>query len=532
MAEPGAGRVWRAACPNCGAPVDFQSAAAPMAVCGYCRSTLVRDGETLRRIGQSAELFDDHSPLGLGVRGQFAGESFTLLGRLQYAYLDDSGGRAAEGRWTTWHALFDNGRSATLSEDNGHYVLSWPQAQPDGALPELRGLVPGAQVVVLGRGWALASHVMARVHAMQGEWPCVPQADRPFDIWELRNPQGEVLSIEASTQPPQFDVGRAVRLADLKLSGLPHLDADRPRLKANSCACPSCGASLQPTLDTTQSIVCGSCKAVVDVSKGLGADLAYFKQDNGLEPLIPLGRKGRLALGGATFEWQVVGYQERRSVPASAEEESWFWREYLLYQRSEGFAFLVDAMDGWSLVQPVTGAPRSIGSKVTWLGTDYRKKEDAYAAETTYVLGEFYWPVRKGQKSLNADYVGQGAQANQVLNREMAGKEVTWSAGHTLASDDVVKAFGIDALQRRAFQRDASVASSASRVTVVVLVMFFLVFAILVVATSCDERCGSVRDAYGEYSQEYQQCRASSQSSGGGGYGGSYGGYTSGGSHK
>ncbi len=109
-------RAWRAACPNCGAPVDFASAASASAVCGFCRSTLVRDGEALRRIGLSAELFDDHSPLQLGVRGTRQGLDFTLVGRLQYAY--------EGGTWNEWHALFDNGRSAWLSEDNGAYVLS------------------------------------------------------------------------------------------------------------------------------------------------------------------------------------------------------------------------------------------------------------------------------------------------------------------------------------------------------------------------------------------------------------------------
>ena len=82
-----------------------------MAVCSYCRSTLVRDGETtLSRIGESAELFDDHSPLSLGVRGKLQGEAFTLVGRIQLAYLDADG---ETGRWTEWHALFDNGRSGT-----------------------------------------------------------------------------------------------------------------------------------------------------------------------------------------------------------------------------------------------------------------------------------------------------------------------------------------------------------------------------------------------------------------------------------
>ena len=76
-------RAYRAACPNCGAPVEFASAASASAVCGYCQSTLVREGEALRRIGVSGELFDDHSPLQLGASGRWQGVAFTLVGRLR-----------------------------------------------------------------------------------------------------------------------------------------------------------------------------------------------------------------------------------------------------------------------------------------------------------------------------------------------------------------------------------------------------------------------------------------------------------------
>src|SRR3954470_1257021 len=126
------GRTWRAACPNCGAPVDFRSAASAFAVCSFCRSTLVRDGDALRRIGQSAELFDDHSPLQLGAGGTFQGAAFTLVGRLQYRYRD--------GTWNEWHALFDNGRSGWLSEDNGSYVFGFdqPLTEPAPAADALR----------------------------------------------------------------------------------------------------------------------------------------------------------------------------------------------------------------------------------------------------------------------------------------------------------------------------------------------------------------------------------------------------------
>ena len=105
MSDQAPQRAWKAACTACGAPVLFQSAASPMAVCSFCRRTLVREGEALRRIGQVAELFDDHSPLQLGMRGSYQGESFTLVGQIQLAYQDDD---QSEGRWSEWHALFDN----------------------------------------------------------------------------------------------------------------------------------------------------------------------------------------------------------------------------------------------------------------------------------------------------------------------------------------------------------------------------------------------------------------------------------------
>jgi hypothetical protein len=103
---------------------------------------------------------------------------------------------------------------------------------------------------------------------------------------------------------------------------------------------------------------------VVDVSKGVGGELEHYKQNNvgegGLEPLIPLGLPARCAGHAQARPWQVVGYQERCDLPAPGDDdEQVFWREYLLYNREHGFAFLVDAEDGWSWVRPITGTPKS-----------------------------------------------------------------------------------------------------------------------------------------------------------------------------
>ena len=101
------------------------------------------------------------------------------------------------------------------------------------------------------------------------------------------------------------------------MSGL--AESSEKTLKARGVECPGCGTALEVKLSTTQSIVCHNCHAVVDVSQGVGGDLAHYAQANGSEPQIPLGSVGTLAFAlkpgdKKALPWQVVGYAERCEV--------------------------------------------------------------------------------------------------------------------------------------------------------------------------------------------------------------------------
>ncbi|MBC8056127.1 MAG: DUF4178 domain-containing protein, partial [Rhizobiales bacterium] len=420
--EPTPQRTYRAACPNCGAPVEFRSSASAFAVCSFCKSTVVREGDALRKIGESAELFDDHSPLQLGVAGSYQGAAFTLVGRLQYKY--------ADGTWNEWHALFASGRSGWLSEDNGRYVIAF-DAPLEGPTPSATSLKAGAQVEVGGQTWSVASVSAAKLIAAQGELPAKPNLERGFVVSDLRNARGEVGTLDYSEPgTPRWSIGRSVAISELAMTGL--AEQAEKALMGRAVECPNCGAALDVKLATTQSIACHQCHSVVDVSQGVGGDLKHYAQANGMAPLIPLGSTGTLALGKAALPWQVVGYAERCEIPESDEDEQTFWREYLLYHRSEGFAFIVDADDGWSWTMPLTGVPERAGSGVKHEGVVYRKLYD-YTGMVTYVLGEFYWQVTQNQRTANTDYQGTGSAAAKRLNREQTGRgeqlEVVWSAG-------------------------------------------------------------------------------------------------------
>ncbi len=494
-------RTYTAPCPGCGAPVEFRSAQSTHAVCAFCQSTVMRQGDVLSRIGKMAELFDDHSPLQLFASGIYQKRAFTLIGRLQY--------KTAEGTWAEWSALFDDGATAWLAEDNGAYVFTEPNEQALEMPPAERYAV-GQTVNVSGQPFTVASNVQAQLISAQGELPKLPPLGQPFSVVELRSADGEVVSIDYTGTPPVVSRGTAVQLDDLALKGLK--DASAKEEKGRQFNCPHCGAPVTVQLATSKSISCGSCNSVIDLSQGLGGELKAAIQDEPVQPLIPLGSVGQLQ----GVQWQVVGFQHR--MGSEPGDDEWFgWSEYLLYNQKSGFNFLVDSEDGWSLVRPTTGAPamRSPTARtVTYLGSTYTLKE-SYEAETNYVCGEFYWVVQRGQKTSNKDFVS----GKRLLSLEQTPSEMVWSIGGPIAFDVVAKAFGLedkkDLLKRDDVAPFSPSPSIGIGTIIVVVVAMVIVMSLLSRCSRCDPKV--------------QNCSSSSSSRSSGG---SFGGFSGGGGHK
>jgi hypothetical protein len=105
-------------CPSCGANVNFQSKVSVFAVCSYCRSSLVRQGMDLDKIGEIAELQDDLTPIQIGTTGMFEGKQFEVIGRMKVGYSD--------GFWNEWFAMSATGEVGWLAEAQGFYAFCYP----------------------------------------------------------------------------------------------------------------------------------------------------------------------------------------------------------------------------------------------------------------------------------------------------------------------------------------------------------------------------------------------------------------------
>jgi hypothetical protein len=395
-----------------------------------------------------------------------------------------------------------------LAEDNGSYVFS--RAQEFGReVPPYDALRVGATTAALGKSWSVASNVRVALISAQGELPKLPPQGTEFPMVELRSAEGEVLSIDYGSTPPGVSLGREVGLEALQMRGLREEAAKEQH--GRQFACPNCGAAVEVLLSTTKSITCRSCHSIIDVSRGIGGELQHALQEESFEPLIPLGTTGRLQ----GIDWQVVGFQHRMGHEPGDEDESFGWDEFLLYNRTRGFAFLVDSEDGWSLVKPATGAPSLSPNKqsAVYLGQGYPLLY-AYEAETTYVAGEFYWPVERGQRTFNRDF-GKGAN---LLSMEETPREVTWSSGAKLSSDTVAAAFNLQGHPGMAGRGDVGPVTPGKGCAgvgcgTIVLFAIIILIILLVVKSCMDDGAGP-----GYY--------------GGRTGGGSFGGYSGGGGHK
>jgi len=430
-------------CPSCGSPLVFQHAAAPAVVCGACQATVVRDDlDELVVAGKVAAFGRDLSPLQVGVRGEWGGRGFEIVGVLRK-------GRDAV-RWNEWFLLFDDEGTAWLGEGHGLFQLfESPPSYPKGA--HFSALRPGQQIQVgLGTWWVLEASV-AEVVAAEGSLPFPVVTGQSWPYADLRAPDGRgVATLDWADDECALWTGRVVGLEALEPVGLRALAGwsdpvmvafEGPEVTATrTLKCPNCSGDLDIRNPGASAHVgceyCGSEIALSELESTLSAKVLSASTEPRFQPPIPLGSKGEL--GG--HEVQVIGAM-RRAV--SWEGQLFPWTELFLYNPYRGTSWLsVDQRGHWNHITRMVGFPDSDpyrSGRVEWRGDVYRHYQGGQA-QVLAVLGEFDWEVRQGDLALTDDYVDPPG----MIGMEKTGEEITWTSSRYMTADEVGAAFGVE----------------------------------------------------------------------------------------
>jgi hypothetical protein len=219
-------------------------------------------------------------------------------------------------------------------------------------------------------------------------------------------------------------------------AGQPPLPSQPAKPQVKALNCPQCGGAI--TLRSFQqavTVVCENCHSILDAKDPALKILQQFQTITGeLKPLIPLGTRGKLR--GTDYE--VIGFQ-RRSIESDGVRYD--WHEYLLFNPYKGFRYLSEYQGHWNDITVCKNLPTvrsSLVSTANYLGENFRHFQTADAT-TGYVIGEFPWQVRVGERAVVSDYV----HPPHLLSCEQSSGETTWSVGEYIYPQEIWKAFNL-----------------------------------------------------------------------------------------
>ena len=119
------------------------------------------------------------------------------------------------------------------------------------------------------------------------------------------------------------------------------------------------------------------------------------------------------------------------------------WDEYVLFNPYHGFRYLTVYNGHWNDVTVVRERPSqeaASGSRAKWrLGSDVFDAFQHAVARTDYVLGEFPWRVRVGEKVVADDFIAPPL----MLSSEGTEEERTWSLGRYTPPEAIWQAFSL-----------------------------------------------------------------------------------------
>lgn len=405
-------------------------------VCEFCHSVVARNDRALADHGKVAEIADSQSPLQLGLRGVWEGKSFRLIGRVQYRH-------SAGGQWDEWYLAFPGNKWGWLSEAMGRFAITRHRALSDPSLvPARESLHAGEKLAMESLGEFTISEVgEAQIAGAEGELPFSPVKDAVHRFVDLEGPDGQFATIEYGADGPTVFTGENATLLDLGLAAAAARSATEQAVGALQLNCPNCGGPLALAApDSAQRVTCPNCRGLLDVANGKLEYLTTLKPPK--PPLvIPLGTKGRLR----DVDYTVIGYL-RRSVTY---DKDYFWQEYLLYSPQQGYRWLIDSDQHWSLGHAVSmGQVTTSGDRVRYDGREYRLFQ-ATTATVRQVWGEFYWKVQVGEQVGMRDHIAPPYSLTLETSDGGEGRsEINATLSEYLPHAEVEAAFGVKDLSR------------------------------------------------------------------------------------
>lgn len=197
-------------------------------------------------------------------------------------------------------------------------------------------------------------------------------------------------------------------------------------------ACPHCHQEIALITHARAAFVC--CRSCLKMFETRGSSLTVltrFKPHEKVEPVIPIGSKGRFN----DVLYAVVGYGRFKEF-----NYAYYWQEYVLFNPVHGYALLSVYEGHWNFFRFISDYShgQAYRGAFEYQGDQYHLYNQ-YRSEALYAEGEFFWDIR----DVNCSYTEYVAPP-YIITRVHGGRELTWMQGAYTEPKAIQAAFGLN----------------------------------------------------------------------------------------
>ena len=409
-------------CPGCSRVMQFAHTSTNIKTCG-CGTVVERkeSGELHSKAIYILQHSDDL--IQPGSQGLWKGQKFTVLGRIR-AWMEEL-------VFNYWTVAFEDGSFRFLGEAYGLYAIyektAIDQNFPESALTDIK--IGVTKELIPGKPYLLERKYTCYKWEIEGEvfWPEPISGFKIFEWAYVTGDHIELIQFE-KTIIKSYAV-EYVSFADLHLSNLRD-----EKVVPKTVSCAHCSAeNVIKVFPYTQSYACVECGVHYFLQDGVHFKQKPTRNQIDKKPDISLGSTG--VIKGIKYE--VIGF-------ALKEEKNQYrskWKEYTLYNRQEGFAFLSEYNGHWIYLREKGDAPViDMGSVSEFdFGNEPFQLFNSYRFEVLNAAGAFpYNAFNDGDKD-----VKEFISPPEMWSREKSAREgIIWFFGEHVNRAELKKAFG------------------------------------------------------------------------------------------
>lgn len=411
-------------CPSCGVSVTYRNSRSRIKVC-TCGQVLQRTYADELVAKPTYILMEHNDWIRVGTTGVYQGQPFEVLGRFR-TWLDES-------VYNYWTIQFDDGSAALLAEGYGMYAILQPVTlEISTSAWDLERLQRTDYLNLIGEeAWFVHGKDTCWKYEVEGEvlLPECTDQFRIFDLYARGDQHIEIIEFQKDVITP-YSV-TYLPYSDLQLANL----NDQP-IQPKEVECTQCHQTIQvKTFPYAQSCSCPGCGArlVFKSTDGFRANKKDKEDENQLS--IPLGATG--ILKGIPYE--VIGYALKEENTAEAPR----WKEYVLYNRAEGYAFLSEYAGNWTYTREHGNSPvtaHEMPDNIYYKGVEF-DLYNSYQFRLLDTAGEFPYNIYDDQSITSVEFIAPPYMWVSEKTRE---EGISWFLGEQQDRKELLAQFPYD----------------------------------------------------------------------------------------